>query len=263
MNSYRQNNGARKRLFYATLLLLFVFLLDAFTGGKIRTLVRSGASVLYGVVGRIGAPIAESGFFSSRRALEAENESLKQQLAGLEARAADYQALKDENAVLRGLTHLPLVAQGITAPVISSFRSSLYGTFVIGAGQSDGIVKDSLVFTADPSGAALVLGRVSEASAHTSLVMQIFAPDISTDALIHGVGVVVKGSGGGNATAEAPRNAPIVAGDPVVAPALGQRVIGVVGAVTGDSTSASRKIYIALPISLAALQFVYVVPAQK
>ena len=240
-------------------MVVLVFVLDLLLGGRIRAAVRNVAEAIYNTGAYIAAPIAHSGFFSSRRALQAENESLKQQLATLQNEVAEYQQLKDENGTLTNLVHVAASHSGITAPVVSSFRSSIYGTFLIGAGSRDGIVKGDIVLTADPRGASVALGTVSDVGAHTSLVTEFFAPNIATDATIHGIGVSVVGSGGGNATAEAPRNAPITVGDAVLSPMLGESSIGVVGQVEGDESKASRSVYISLPVSLASLTFVYVV----
>ena len=260
MNSYR-HNSSRKRLSIATALLVGVFLIDFATGGKIRAFVREGAAMLYSASGAIITPIAQSGFFSSRRALTEENESLKAQVASLQIRSADYQALKEENNSLRQVVRLAIKDPGITAPVVSSFRSSLYGTFLIGAGMSDGVTTGSTVMIGNAE-TSIALGAVTEVTEHTSLVTQFFAPNVSTDAVIRGIGVTVVGSGGGNAIAHAPRNSPIEIGDSVIAPVLGQKVIGIVNNIVGDETSVSRDIYITLPMSLASISFVYVVASQ-
>ncbi len=257
MNSYRRNNRKRSGLAITTAIVIGIFLLDAITGGHIRTFVRAAASDLWLGVDRIFAPLHDTGLFSSRRALEADNQTLQNEVASLQARAAESAALQSENASLRSLVHLAANSPGITAPIISSFKASPYGTFVVGAGTSEGIALGNLVMADDSPG--VVIGKVTELSAHTALVTELFAPNVTTEALAHGVPLVLEGSGGENARADAPRDAPIEVGDPVTSPALGSRAIGVVAAVEDNTTTASRTVYVNLSIDVPALSFVYVV----
>lgn len=260
-NLYRQNKS-RKPLLFATAIVVLVFVADALSGGSVRGIVRVGAARAWVAASQLMRPLSESGLFASRRALEAENTSLKQQLLTLQSRIADADALQNENESLRALVHLTLSGQGITAPVVSSFTSSPYGTFVIGAGSEDGITNGSLVLSGGSIG-GFVIGRVSDPDKHIALVTQLFAPNASVEATVHGVGIVATGSGGGNARAVVPHNAPIVNGDVVVSAGLGGRLIGIVGGVEEDTTGTNRTVYIGLPIDFAALQFVYVIPSRQ
>lgn len=272
MNLYRQNNGlrsrwaprsgsGRRRLFFATAFIIVLFIFDALSGGKIRALVRGGGSAVW----RLGTSVQEStygsGFFSTRRGLIAENSALAGQVARLQERAAAYQVLKDENEALRGILNVAGnigsndKASGITATIVSSLRASPYGTFQIGAGSADSVSSGDLVLSAEN----FVIGRIESVDAHTSLVKEIFAPGVSTDAVIRGVAVAVEGQGGGNARTTMPRQSEAAIGDPVVSPALGARAIGIVGNMSEDSGSAHKNVSIYLPVNLSALQFVYIV----
>ena len=257
MNSYRQNKG-RRRLLIATVCVVLIFLVDILSGGALRALVRTGVRPIWGAGSGIVSGIFNSGFFSTRRALERENALLREQLTQSEARAAGYQALKDEHEALQGLLHVVQGARGITAPIISSLSSSPYGTFMIGAGPSDGIALGDLVLAGDSSSSGFAIGRISDVRNHTSLVTELFAPNVSTLAVIGGAETTVTGQGGGNARAEVPRDIPVAAGDTVRSPLVGGRPIGLVGAVHADPASASQQVYIGLPVGLSALQFVYV-----
>lgn len=253
MNSYRQNN-ARKRLLFATAVVIVLYVIDAASGGSVRALARVAGSALW-KWGVSAAQIASgSGYFSSRRALESENAMLKEQLARLEERSAAYQVLLSENNALRDMLRISS-EKGVTAPITSSFRASPYGTFQIGAGSSDGIAAGDIVLSPEH----FVIGRVIETSAHSALARSLFAPGVSTDALIEKVGVTVEGQGGENARASMARDATVAEGDAVISPIFGGRAIGIVGAVLEDSARAEKKIYIRLPVNLSALQFVYLV----
>ena len=247
----------------ATICVVLIFFIDIISGGALRGLVRGGASRLWGAGSGVVSGVLNSGFFSTRRALGQENVLLREQLAQSEARAAGYQALKDENTALQNILHVAQGTRGITAPIISSLSSSPYGTFMVGAGTLDGITLGDLVLAGDSLQGGFAIGRISDAGAHASLVTELFAPNVSTDAIVGGAQVLVTGRGGGNARAEVPRDLSVAPGDTIRSPLVGGRPIGVVGAVNADPASASSQVYIGLPISLSALQFVYVVLGQK
>ncbi|MCR4280916.1 MAG: hypothetical protein NUV88_01120 [Candidatus Kaiserbacteria bacterium] len=238
-----------------------MFIADAISGGKIRVLVRGIGSYVWGLGVSVQESIYGSGFLSARRGLLAENSALAGQIARLEERAAAYQVLKDENRALRQMLNVAGNLQGnnkksgITAPIISSLRASPYGTFQVGAGSADSVSAGDLVLSAEN----FVIGRIAEADLHASLVREIFASGISTDAVIHGVAVAVEGQGGGNARTTMPRQSEVIIGDSVISPALGARAIGVVGNMSESSGSAYKSVNVYLPVNLSALQFVYIV----
>jgi cell shape-determining protein MreC len=254
MNSYRPNNS-RRSLWAATALVVFILVIDIFSGGKVRNEARAVGSFFSFALFHAASSVGGSGFFSSRASLEAQNRALVSQVNLYEERAAGFAVLQTENEQLRALTHLAQTTPGISAPVVSSVISSPYGTFLIGAGTGDGIVRGSEVLTSG----GFVVGTVSDVGAHTSTVSETFAPGASVKAVIRGTPVSIAGSGGGNAQTSVPRNVLVLSGDSVISPELGQRPIGVVGEVSSSTAQASQTIYIRLPVSLGALQFVYVV----
>ncbi len=261
MNSFQRNKhaGGRQRLLAATVLVLIVFILDILSGGRVRNLVRSASAGVWSAGSGIMHGIGSSGFFSSRRTLQSENDALRKQVAELQENANGFLVLKDENDSLRSLVHIAAAETGITAPIVSSLRSSPYGTFLIGAGANDGVVAGSLVILGDPSGAGFVAGRVRDVGKKTSLVFELFAPDASMDVTIRGAALTAKGQGGENARAEAPRALPVEVGDIVTAPQLGGRAVGIVGGVKSDPSSSHSDVFIGLPVSLSSAPYVYVI----
>lgn len=247
------NRRKRKRLLFATILVVGILVVDFFSGGMIRKPIRSLASLLWDVVHTTENRVAGSGLLSTRSHLARENQSLKEQISALSQEITMARMLKDENEELRALLHLASVSPGVAAPILS-LKSSLYGTFVVGAGASEGVVEGAIVL----SKAGFVVGRVSEVSAHQSLVSDIFAPQASVEVVIAGIPLTLEGSGGGNAAGAAPRGAQIATGTPVVAPSLGQRAVGIVGKTEGDVSSPSVKVYVRTPVNISELSFVYV-----
>ena len=263
MNSYRQNRNRNSRLYAATALVIFLFILDVASGGGIRHLLRGGVVVMAQWSSSIGARIEGTGILSTRASLEAQNRSLAEELTQFEERAGGYEAMRAENEQLRAFVHLventPADAQGLTAPVVSSIRSSPYGTFLIGAGSADGITRGSFVLTSG----GFVVGKITDMGAHTAVVAEVFAPGSSINALIGSAAVSAVGSGGGNARAKVPRALPIQVNQSVVAPELGERPIGIVGSIASSSASASQDVFIVLPVNLASLQYVYILPIRN
>lgn len=248
----------RRKLIYATLLVLILLALDSLTGGSVRAIVQKAGSTLWTSSERARSAVFDSGYFSTRRSLANENKVLREQLDRNTEKASAYEALRQENDLLRALLHLAQEETGITAPIVSSVRSSPYGTFLVGAGLVDNIPAGSLVVTEG----GFVVGRVSEVRERTTLVTEIFAGGGSVDAMIGGAVAPAEGRGGGNARVIMPRGVLIQEGDPVTAPQLGGRPIGLVGKVESDTSSASQMVYVSLPVNLASLRYVYIVPVQ-
>lgn len=257
MNLYRHSKKPSRAPFVlATGLVVLIFLIDLVSGGSIRAVAREAAV-------RVWSAGASSfnirGFFLTRHALENENRTLREQITELTLRGAAFEVLKLENEELRALTNLAAEGTGVSAPVMSSFTTSPYGTFLIGAGEANGITVGNLVIAGDVRFGGFVIGRIEATDTHTSLVKALFAPGEATEATVRDIGVVVKGRGGGQALAEAPREAVVEAGAVVTAGVLGQRPLGVVGHVEKDPSGAAQRVYVHLPFSLASIQYVRVV----
>jgi cell shape-determining protein MreC len=251
----KKNTAGRRTLFLMTLLAIFVVLLNMATGGMVSAGVRDIVTPLSAVGGRMGASISGSGFFSSRSSLEAQVAALQNELQQEQLQAAAFEALQQENVSLSQLEHLAQSTKGLAAPVTSSLVSSPYGTFSIGAGSADNVSQGSLVLTAD----GFVVGTVVEVQAHQSLVGQLFAPGVQTPVSIDRAAVAATGKGG-TAEAEVPHGVAVSEGDPATAPEYGGRPIGIVQHVDSNPANAEQAVYIALPVSLSSLSYVYVTP---
>ena len=255
--SHRSLHGdkeGRRRLFAMTALVVLIILIDTFTGGSVRAMVRNAAASVWLQSEHARTAIGENGYFSSRRALANENAMLREQNAQYREKAVAHDVLAEENSQLRASLSLAQNKTGMTAPVVSSFKSSPYGTFLIGAGSGDPIAVGDFVVTQG----GFVVGVVSEVLQKTSSVRGVFSAGEVTDALLGQTAVVVTGDGGGNAHTGVPRGVEVAEGDPVVAPAYGGRAIGIVGRVESSPTSPDQQVYIRLPVNLTTLRYVFV-----
>jgi cell shape-determining protein MreC len=255
---YPDSRRNRKRMLAASVVVLVLFEFDVLTHGLLRSLVRPvGGAVATGAA-RLAGGIAGSGMFATKAQLAGENLSLKQQLAAQAAQLAAAKVTEDENKQLRALVHLATISPGVTAPVISSFAVSPYGTFTIGAGLTQGVKNGAIVLSPD----GLVLGRVSDVQSGEALVSSVFAPNSKVEVLIGDIPLTIRGEGGENGVGAAPRGSRIATGTPVLAPAFGVRALGVVARVEGDETSASVHVFVRSPVTSATLTYVYVETAQ-
>lgn len=257
MNSFRPNRG-RRRLWAATFLVLALFASDVLLGGILRARVQGAAAAASAHGASLAHRVFDSGFFSSRASLAAQNRSLSEQLAQYEERAAAYAALEAENTQLREMAHLAARVPGMTVAIVSAVGTSPYGTFLIGAGQAEGVAIGNIVLTST----GFVLGEVQDVALHTATVVETLSPHASVDGVADGTAVVVEGRGGGNGRTSVPRGIEITVGTPVTAPAYAGRPIGVVGAIATSSGGATQDVFIRIPVNRPGLQFVYVVSSR-
>lgn len=260
-NSYLQPKRSPTTLLFVAVGIATVLLfgVDTLTDGIVRSYSRTLSAVVWSGVSRAGSSLDHTGYFATRRKLVEENERLQSTIALYEEQSARYRALEVQNESLRDMVSLvESERDGVTVRVLSSFRASPYGTFVIGAGERDGIAQGDIVLT--PGGFAL--GRVSSLDAHTATVDALFSPGNSVEVIVGNVAFPVEGRGGGNARAEIPRGAEIAVGDAAIAPSFGGRVTGVIGSIESASSSATQTVFLRLPHSLDSLRFVYVVPGE-
>lgn len=256
--SHRSSPSARanrRRLLAATVLAIVLIVLDTLSGGGVRSLVRTASSSLWLGTENVRTMITESGYFTTHRSLARENAALRALVAKHEEKAASYDALASENAQLRAALNFSAGVSTITAPVVSSYRSSPYGTFLIGAGERDLIRVGSPIL----SHTGFVLGVVTDVQSKSTVVKSLLASGERVDVLIGETPVTVFGDGGGNGHASLPRGVTISEGSSVVAPAYGGRPIGVVGKVDAPPASPDQTVYVHLPFNLASMRYVYVV----
>lgn len=266
MNSYRRNNpragllsGQSGRLFAITVIVILVFVLDLASGGKVRDISQGAAGSISGTSAVAFNAIKHSGIFSTRARLAGLNQELQAEVERYREQDSAYQALKAENDQLALMAHLAQDNTGTTTAIISSFRSSPYGTFLIGAGREEGIGHDSIVLT----DLDFVVGRVTDVSTHTSLVTQLLSPGKSVDALIGENTATFTGIGGGNARAQIPRDIEVKAGDIVTSGMVGGRRIGIVGKVESESADAYSTVYMRLPQNVSSMRFVFVLSSAQ
>ena len=254
-NTHRDTSAARI-FFVLALLAAGVFALDRFSQGSVRGVLQDTGGLVSAAVVSVADALPSAQGFAAHATLVADIQALEDTLARREEQDARFAALRAENEELRELARLAEdESTGLSAPVLSSFSSSPYGTFVIGAGARHDVRENAVVLT--PGG--FVLGRVVAVQDRTSTVEALFAPGKETEATIGNVPFLLQGRGGGNARAETPRDASILEGDVVHIPSFGGRPAGFVFEKESASSSAATTLYIRTPANLDTLRYVYIV----
>ncbi len=90
----------RRGLFLVTLLAIFIVLLNIALGGRISAFTRDMIAPVSSLGGRLGAAIDDSGYFASRRTLEAQVAALQGEVQQDQLQAAAYSALQQQNMSL-------------------------------------------------------------------------------------------------------------------------------------------------------------------
>lgn len=238
---------ARRPLIVATIAVLTLFIGDMVTRGALRSEVRAHVGAAWQAV-MPSTPAFADGPDSMT--------SLKNEVEELRSEHNQWLAAADENASLKALVKLAKETPGIAAPVLSPTDTNPFGTFVIGAGAAEGIKTGATVIAPD----GFVIGRIVEADEHTSLTEELFAPDQKTPATLVSSAIELEGRGAGNAHGQIPREASTTPGEVVRSAVVGNRPIGVVGAIVPDPGNAFQEVYVRVPDAIQALRIVYVIP---
>jgi rod shape-determining protein MreC len=159
---------------------LVLITLDQQGTGVVATL-RSGAqdliSPLQDVADSAISPVTD--FFDSLgrgNELQAENERLQRQNAGLKSQIAANQSAVADAKALRDLADLPDIADydSVFASVVDGSTGNFERTFQIDRGSDDGIAKDMAVVVGAHGGA--LVGKVTSASKSRATVQRIDDP---------------------------------------------------------------------------------------
>lgn len=190
---------------------------------------------------------------SVRNALShSEVAALRAQLAGLNARLADRDALYQENLKLKALLRRAAGRSATLAAILQRPPGVPYDTLVVDAGRNQGVLAGSLVSL---GGSALV-GSVTEVYADSARVTLYSAAGLVHEGLLLAGGkqvpVSVAGQGGGSMRAEVPAGTAAKAGDTVRLPGIGMGLTATVAHVESRAGESFETIYFALPADLAA-----------
>ena len=199
----------------------------------------------------------------SKKILVNENKKLKSQTEEMNLKLSALNLLKRENSFLKEMLNYSgfnaentILAETLTIP-----PASLYDTFIIDAGKDNGIKEGYKVLA--PSD--IFIGAVSEVYKKTSLV-KLFSSHGEITAVFIGdnnISVNVEGAGGGNFTANLPRDIGIKKGDIVTIPGMSANVFAIIEEIETNPTNPFVKVFFKNPINMNEIKWVRIVKTQN
>ena len=203
---------------------------------------------------------AQSGAFSSNAGLLAENESLRLQLADLQASIASSSVAA---VIAQDRELLAAAGRATTSPrryvlgaVLARPPAVPYDELILDAGADEGVASSSLVYSPEK----VLIGQVTGVLPHSATAMLFSSPHETYDVLIGPAHIPATaiGQGGGQYRASVPHGSGIQAGDIVSDSALYDRPFGIVASVVTDPSDPFDTVLFAPPVNIYQLRFVLV-----
>jgi cell shape-determining protein MreC len=258
-----QREKDRKRRIFAALFvgMVIVFLfrgpLGVFFGGTLHVIGRP----FWGVTNFMGDVAGETrALFSSKIALEAENQKLRETLDLVVLDAYGQERLRQENTELQALLLRKPEFSFMLGRVLAAPPLSPYDTLVIDAGTNHGVFVGMEAFTDGD----FKLGVVTRVFKRSAVVTLFSSPDNTFPVLVgtSSVPANIFGVGGGNFRISLPKGVEIAVGDVVETPALQPEYVGVVEAISRPEGSSLQTLFVKTPFSIAKLRWVYLAVPQ-
>lgn len=210
-----------------------------------------------GAVAENGVKNGLLSFFSSRRALFEENESLKARLEEVEAKLLERDRLLAENLELKSLLGRSERGRTLLAAVIAKPGQSPYDMLILDVGENHDVTVGQKVLAYG----SVIIGEIRQVSATVSKVALFTSPGEEYAGIISGKNISLKlvGRGGGNFMAELPRGVEVVKGEQVISTGLWPHLLGVVESVFVDPRDPFQKIILKSPVNAAVLNSVEII----
>lgn len=206
----------------------------------------------------LGADVSgASAIFLPKRSLLEENNRLKEEIASISARLANYNALLDENLQVREiLGRLDRTDNIVLSAILSKPSRSPYDILIIDAGSNDGISVGNLVLAYG----SVAIGQVREVYPRSAKVVLFSGWGEKTEGVVVGNDIYfeVLGRGGGTFEMVLPRDLELEKGIEVVVPGISSRVLAIVDSVISDPRDSFKKVVMVSPVNIQELKFVQV-----
>lgn len=193
----------------------------------------------------------------SRVELEERLKNAEKELEQTKYQSVLYALLAEENKSLRAVATLESITNTVSARVLSRPPRTHYDTLLVGAGSAMGVsVHDTAVFN------GVLLGKVISVTTSSATVELFSTPKSERDVILGtpSAVAVARGLGGGSFQVLIPQEVVVGLGEYVRAAADDTLILGVVVAVSGSATEASKTVHVATPVSMSELDFVSIVP---
>lgn len=260
--SYLLDKKAKQKKILTGALIIFIFLVLFYFRTPILGGMSRGSHLIFRPVLLIGKNIGESFsgmriFFASKNKLDAENKSLRAELASMNLRIANYDAIAIEDAKLKEILGRKKENENfVVGAILAKPNQSPYDTLIIDAGEREGIQAGQTVF-ADGD---VPLGKVKEVFKKTSTVVLFSSPGEKTEVVIPGKDVFMQmvGRGGGNFEMALLRDFPLQKGDIVVLKGITPYIVATVNTIISDPRDSFQRVLLGSPVNVFELNFVSV-----
>jgi len=265
MKSYNRRQQKKIWLYSLPLILIIVlFVLNLFPLSLSRPVI-----FFLEPIWEIGDGVSEasmniSGLFKNKIRLEALNRRLIEENARLKSVILAKNQIEADNLYLRKIFGLkeqspakPVLAQVIFLPDLIPYNS-----LVIDIGEVN--VNGNLKVGDWAISGAVIVGRVSEVGKTYSKIKLLSAEKKVTVTIgSQNIPALVSGDGAGNYSAILPKNSSIAVGDRVVAPLLGNRLVGIVRHISRLDAQPTETVLIKTPVNLWQLKWLEIYEASS
>ncbi len=260
--SYLPDNEGRRKRIRIILILLSVAVIFLYQG-PLRPSFIGGLNAKAEPLFKEGESLKESlltgffSFFSLKKSLIKENESLKEKLNEAENKLLERDRLLAENLDLKDMLGRSNRGKLVLASVIVKPSRSPYDTLILDVGENDGISAGNKVIAYGST----VIGEVREVSSSASKVVLFSTYGEEYQGIISGKNISVKltGRGGGNFVAELPRGILIEKGEQVFSVGISPHLLGVVDSIFSDPRNPIQRILFRSPVNTQELHLVEVI----
>lgn len=194
--------------------------------------------------------------FKDKKALNRENQILKEENLNLKLSHINYQILENDNLKLKEILNRLPKGEFVLADILSKNNQSFYNTFIIDAGENNGIKEGDLVL----AGGEIPIAKIEKVYKKTSLVSLFSNPQQETEAFIDGLNISINliGRGGGNFEASVPMDLPIENGINVFLPNKNLSVLATIEEIISEPAEPHKKIILSSPVNIQELKRVTV-----
>ncbi len=251
--NYRLRDKKKKRLWWSAGLgaLVLVALLSGFFS---RTFADSMIALTSSKEDTASVSSSFFALFSSKAALQKDNDDLNKKLEDDDIRLADMDAILRENMNLKSALQMKQDQKRIQAAVLSKPPFAPFDILFIGAGSDQGVKAGAPVMIG-----TFYIGNVTSVSSDTSEIQLLSSPSNKVNVFIGDkkIPAVASGTGGGNFIVTLPQGVSINKADQVFVNLNSSIVpIGRVGAVISQPQSTLVTILFNLPINLYEITYV-------
>lgn len=209
---------------------------------------------------KVGASVHNAGaaaasIFVSKNFVEAENQKLRDQLAGVQVAIDRDKLLTQENMQLKELLGRHSSSSSILATVLAKPPMSFYDTIVVDVGFSDSVTAGDIVLALG----SVPIGVVHAVQPHTSTVHLFSSSGQKVEVRVgKNTQTFAEAQGGGNFLVKLPKGTVVAEGDPISAPGIGAEIFGHVESIDTNENDPFIYVRFCLPVNMSELHFLQI-----